>query len=395
MKNNVFQIKIITILAVSIILIVCCPLTFSADQTFLPITSARAEESTYYRVTRPCNLSFPDDHGMHPGYRTEWWYYTGNLKAHTGEKFGFQMTIFRSQISPPGAEKNWPSPASQWRSQNIFLGHAAVSNLTAHQHIFDEQWSREMDGIAGVSQNESGTTRIYLNKWSIMIDEKRHNVRVQSNQFAFDLKMRSLKPAVLHGDQGYSRKGELDESASCYYSFSRLMTDGTLVYKDQTYTVSGYSWMDHEFSTAPLQKNIIGWDWFSLQFSDNTELMVFLLRQAEKSHHPASSGSYIYADGTKKHLTHKDFNIKVLDTWKSPQSGAGYPSKWQLSISDMDMEITLASNIKNQEMMTSESTDVIYWEGSVAINGHKGPQGISGFGYVELTGYNQKFDAPL
>ena len=395
MKNNVFKIKIITILAVSIILIVCCPLTFSANQPFFPITSARADETTYYHVTRPCNLSFPDDHGMHPGYRTEWWYYTGNLRASTGEKFGFQMTIFRSQISPPGAEKNWPNPASQWRSQNIFLGHAAVSNITEQKHIFDEQWCREMIGIAGVSQNKSGTTRIYLKNWLIVIDEKRHKIRVQSNQFAFDLKMRSLKPVVLHGDRGYSRKGELDENASCYYSYSRLMTDGTLVYKDQTYAVSGSSWMDHEFSTAPLQKNIVGWDWFSLQFSDNTELMVFLLRQTEKSIHPASSGSYIDEDGTKKQLTHKDFKIKVLDNWRSPQSGASYPSKWQLFISDMDMIITITSNINNQEMVTSESTDVIYWEGSVAITGYKRSHDISGVGYVELTGYNRRFDAPL
>jgi predicted secreted hydrolase len=388
-------VKIITILAFSIILSVCYPLALVADKLFIPTTSPKAEESTYYRVTRPCNLSFPYDHGMHPGYRTEWWYYTGNLKADTGEKFGFQMTVFRSQISPPGAEKNWPNPASQWRSQNLFIGHAAVSNIAGNKHIFDEKWCRGMNGIAGVSQNPSGLTRIYLKNWSIFIDEKLHHVQVQSNQFAFDLKMVPLKPAVLHGDQGYSRKGKLDESASCYYSFSRLMTDGSLVYKDQTYAVSGSSWMDHEFSTAPLQKNIVGWDWFSLQFSDNTELMVFLLRQAEKSIHPASSGSYIDEDGTKKQLTHNDFKIKVLDNWRSPQSGASYPSKWQLFISDMDMIITITSNINNQEMVTSESTDVIYWEGSVAISGHKGSHNISGVGYVELTGYNRRFDAPL
>ena len=387
--------KFITILTGSIIIGVSYPSMLPADQPIMGDTSAKADESTYYRVTGPCNLSFPHDHGMHPGYRTEWWYYTGNLQANTGEKFGFQMTVFRSQISPPDAEKKWPNPASKWRSQNIFLGHAAVSNLTEQKHIFAEQLSRGMDDLAGVSQNSLGSTRIYLKNWSITIDEKHHTLKAQSDRFAINLKMLPLKPMVLHGDRGYSRKGEHDESASCYYSYTRLMTDGTLVYKGQTYAVAGNSWMDHEFSTAPLQKNIIGWDWFSLQFSDNTELMVFLLRRAEKSPHPASSGSYIYEDGAKRHLNHKDLKVKVLDTWKSPRSGAIYPSKWQLLISDIDMKVTILSNIDNQEMMTSESTDVIYWEGSVAITGYKGLHSVSGSGYVELTGYDKKFDAPL
>ena len=39
--------------------------------------------------------SFPQDHGSHPEYKTEWWYYVGHLKAASGESFGYQLTFFR------------------------------------------------------------------------------------------------------------------------------------------------------------------------------------------------------------------------------------------------------------------------------------------------------------
>jgi predicted secreted hydrolase len=153
--------------------------------------------------------------------------------------------------------------------------------------------------------------------------------------------------------------------------------------------------MDHEFSTAPLESGLSGWDWFSLQLSDHTEVMIYLLRDATGGLGPASSGTYIDGRGNSIHLSKNDFAIDVLDTWKSPDSHATYPSRWRLKLFSMDLDVTIHPNLKNQEMKTPESTGVTYWEGSVSIAGSKNRKPVIGVGYVELTGYAGKFDAPM
>ena len=112
----------------------------------LLISSALCEEG-FRSVTGPCNMTFPRDHGAHPGFRTEWWYYTGNLKHKNGKRFGFQLTFFRSQISPMDAEKTWPIPMSAWRTQQIYLGHAAITDINGKQHIQAETAARGALGM--------------------------------------------------------------------------------------------------------------------------------------------------------------------------------------------------------------------------------------------------------
>jgi predicted secreted hydrolase len=150
--------------------------------------------------------------------------------------------------------------------------------------------------------------------------------------------------------------------------------------------------MDHEFSTAPLEPGTVGWDWFSIQLADQTEIMIFLLRKEDGGLNPASSGSYIDASGALRHLDRNYFEINVLDTWKSHTSAAVYPCEWQIKIPLLGIDIRAASNLPDQEMRTAGSTGVVYWEGSVGVKGTKGGNPIDGNGYVELTGYAGPMD---
>ncbi len=353
-----------------------------------------SSEEGFKSVTGPCNLTFPNDHGPHPGYRTEWWYYTGNLNTEAGDRFGFQLTFFRSQISPVGAKKTWPSPASAWRTQQIYLGHAAITDINGKQHLQAEEVARGALGIAGAQQRKD-RTEIFLKNWSTRIEKNDHQITAQTDNFSLNLHLTPLKPVVLHGAKGYSRKGSTPEKASCYYSYTRFNTKGSLRVRDKSYSVKGLSWMDHEFSTAPLEPGLAGWDWFSLQLSDHTEIMVFLLRDMKGELSPASSGTFIDAKGNSIHIPRKDFHIKVLDTWKSPTSHAVYPSRWRLRVFPINLDVTVIPNLENQEMQTPDSTGVTYWEGSVSITGTRNKDSITGSGYVELTGYAGKFDAPI
>jgi predicted secreted hydrolase len=344
----------------------------------------------YRSVAGPCNLTFPDDHGAHPGYRVEWWYYTGNLKAPSGERFGFQLTFFRVQPDPPGVEQSWPDRPSAWRTQQLYLAHTALSDLERSQFYYEAKTSRGAVGRAGTEQN-LGASRVFVGNWSANIDTARHHLQAHTERFTLDLACRPVKPPVLHGDRGYSRKGELPEEASCYYSFTRLETSGTLSVQGTTFPVQGSSWMDHEFSTAPLAKDILGWDWFSIQLSNNMELMIYLLRQPKDGHHPASSGTLISAPGRSRHLTKNDFSVETLNHWKSGRTGARYPSRWRIRVNSEDIELRVRSNLKDQELVTQATTRIVYWEGSVAVSGRVADNAVEGVGYVEMTGYAAPF----
>ena len=348
----------------------------------------------YLAVTGPCRLAFPADHGAHPGYRTEWWYYTGNLTTPDGRPFGFQVTVFRRQIGPTNDRRSWPDPSSAWRTQQLYLGHIALSDISGRQHLFAEDMSRGALGLAGVIQTGVDTA-VFLKSWKIDIGPRAQRLQAATEAFAIDLDLVPLKSPVLHGDQGYSRKGDTAERASCYYSFTRLKTEGTLRLHDRELAVSGLSWMDHEFSSAALQPGIVGWDWFSLQLDNGTELMLYRLRQKDGQPNPASSGTLVDAEETTRHLSADDVKLTVLKYWQSPRSGGRYPAAWQVTVPSAELSLSIVPNLANQEMRTPGSTAVTYWEGSVSITGEMGGRPVKGMGYVELTGYAQAFEQPL
>jgi len=220
-------------------------------------------------------------------------------------------------------------------------------------------------------------------------------LKVLTGEFSFELNFKPAKPPVLHGDSGYSLKGSTPERASCYYSFTRLAGQGSITIGGNTVAVSGSAWMDHEFSTAVLEPGITGWDWFSLQLSDDTEVMVFLLRTETGRVHAASSGTYIDTSGIARRIANAEINVAVLDTWKSKASAARYPARWRMQIPPLSIDVRITANLPDQEMRTLGSSGVTYWEGSVSIDGVKNKQPVKGQGYVELTGYAGAFDAPL
>lgn len=356
---------------------------------------ALAEEpSGFLSITAPCNLEFPKDHGAHPGYRTEWWYYTGNLHSENGDLFGFQLTFFRRQISPPGADRAWPNPPSAWRTQQIYSAHAAVSDVAGRRHFQTESVCREALSMAGVLHNPPETV-VYLKSWSARISPGIQVLKVDADKFAYELTLRPAKPPVLHGRAGYSLKGSSPQNASCYYSYTRHEVDGTLTIGEKTFAVNGQGWMDHEFGTSFLEPGIKGWDWFSLQLSDRTEIMLFLLRTADGGISSVSGGTFVDPEGKTRAVAKDEFAVTILDTWKSPHSKAVYPSRWRLRVLPYSLDITVFSNLADQEMNTSMSTGVIYWEGSVSIRGIQNENPISGQGYVELTGYAEDFDVPM
>lgn len=362
----------------------CLPMIFLGLSSFV-------HAADYRSVTGPCDFVFPADHGAHPDFRTEWWYYTGNVFAPSRNPFGFQLTFFRSQIAEPGSEQTWPQNPSVWRTKDLFLAHSALSDLERKRFYHDERVARGAAGLAGVTQDHEAT-RIFMGDWSAVIDSGTHRLQASARDFALDLSCRAVKPLAAHGTRGYSLKGKKPESASCYYSFTRLEAEGSITLHGMPIFVWGTAWMDHEFSSAPLEDDLEGWDWFSLQLDDRTELMIYLLRQKTAGNSPSSSGTFIKATGEAVGLSHKDFQVEVLERWKSFRSGAAYPSRWRIRVIPLRLELSVVPNLLDQELITEKSTRVTYWEGSVSVSGRSAENPVSGVGYVEMTGYAKPFN---
>lgn len=353
--------------------------------------SAAADLSGFARATAPRPITFPADHGPHADYQTEWWYYTGNLAAADGRRFGFQLTFFRRALAPPA---DLPQRSSDWAAGQVYMAHFAVSDIASNHYQAFERLDRGAAGLAGA---QADPYRVWLEDWQAVQTDADPSacprpdavlcaVRLQAakDNVAIDLALIDAAGPSLQGDQGFSRKGGDAGQASYYYSLTRLETSGEVSVNGQRYTVSGLSWMDHEWSTSYLSKDQAGWDWFSIQLDGGGQLMVFQLHQADGSVDPFSSGLWVEPDGSTRRLRREDFQIQVTDTWKSPHTGATYPAGWTVAIPAVGLSLQIHPLMADQELNFSYS----YWEGAAAISGSRNGAAVSGHGYVELTGYS-------
>jgi len=337
---------------------------------------------TYQLALPGRTLSFPADHFSHPDFRTEWWYYTGHLETEGSKRYGYQVTFFRF-----GLRDRQKETKEQPRFSELYMAHFALSDIAHRRFFFRERINRGYGNKAGAATDRY---QVWNEDWKVEGDEKNHRIQVAILGTELRLSLRSLKPPVLHGHNGLSQKGEGEGRASYYYSLTRMQTEGELTIGGHKEKVRGLSWMDHEFGSNQLREDQVGWDWFSIQLDNQTELMLYLMRRKDGSVDPYSSGTLVDASGLTKHLTLKDFRIEALDRWKSPESRANYPMNWNVAIPTEEIELHIAPVFAQQELITKRSTRVTYWEGAVGINGKSRGKPVTGSGYVEMTGYAGK-----
>jgi predicted secreted hydrolase len=386
----------------------------------LPVPTLADETTLWKQAIAPRIWQFPLDNGVHQEYRTEWWYFTGNLADGKGNRYGYELTFFRegmrrdrpdpndvgppktsypthsdrrdpSDVGPPKtshpAHSDRRDPSDVWSVRDIYLAHFAVTDVSGRRFTADDRVSRTGPGIAGSAADR---LLVWLRDWSAKEEAGgRMLLRAKGRGTELSIELTPLKPPVVHGQGGVSRKGDLPGQASYYASYSNLGTRGSLRTPGGTgaVEVTGVSWFDHEFGSGQLALGQAGWDWFSLHMSDGRELMIYALRRTDGSVEPASSGTIVNRSGSHKHLTLTQIKVEVLDRWRSSKSGAAYPSRWRIRVPSEGLDLAVRPVLPDQELLTPETTGVTYWEGAVEGTGLSANRPVTCRGYIELTGY--------
>jgi predicted secreted hydrolase len=353
-----------------------------------------AAQAPPFRQARPgYRFDFPRDHFAHPEFQTEWWYYTGNLRTADGRRFGFELTFFRQAAGEraPAAVAALPGDArvaadrSPWDIGDVYLAHFAVSDVDGRRFYQDERVNRAGPGLAGA---DAATGTVWNGNWAANIDGNRHRLEAVSAAFRLRLDLASRKAPVINGVDGVSQKGEDSGQASHYVSLTRLLGRGRLVIGSRAFDVDASAWMDHEFFTSQLGRDQRGWDWMGLQLDDNSELLIYRLRRADGTADRFSSGTLVGADGRTVHLRAEEFSLAPLDErWSSPDTRATYPVAWRVTIPSRRIELTIRAPLVSQEIVARSGLTPSYWEGAVTVTGSRDGAGLTGVGYLEMTGY--------
>jgi predicted secreted hydrolase len=351
-----------------------------------------AAAAGFARADQPRSFRFPDDLGPHPDFRSEWWYLTLNLTDSDGQPVGVQFTVFRQALVPPAARQ---ADANPWRIEDAWLGHLAVTDGATGRHVAAERLARGHPALAGATARPFA---VWLDGWRLAETESAGaggaqigtaggrpgpatwTLRARTDRVVVALDLVALKPPVLQGEAGLSRKGP--GQASYYFSVPRLAASGAVTVDGATRRVQGRGWFDREWSTSVLGLDQIGWDWFGLHLDNGEDLMAFRLRRRDGARDPHDHGTWVARDGRATPLGPKDFTLTPLAYWRDAV-GVEWPVAWRLTRTrPSGVETLTIVAVQNAQRM---DTLITYWEGLVRVQDADGRP--VGAGYMELTGY--------
>jgi predicted secreted hydrolase len=315
-----------------------------------------------WKIAEPgWRYEFPRDHHAHPDFKTEWWYFTGNLNDESGRRLGYELTFFRQGIRPP-SERN--AAASRFIVDDLRFAHFTVTDAAGKMFLFHQKASRSSFGEAGF---DAGDRLAWIDSWNLRMNaDGLFELTANATDARVQLHLLPLKQPVVHGADGISQKAAGKGHASHYYSITRLQTTGTVRVKSDNFVVTGESWFDHEWASNQLAPGQAGWNWLSAQFEDKTELMLYQIRLTNGAIDPISSGTFVRADGRSVGLTRTDLQMTPEAFWKSKTTNANYPIGWRVAVPKEQLEFTIHPALPNQELVLDP---IIYWEGAFDLVG--------------------------
>ena len=335
-------------------------------------------------------VELPRDLFAHRNAQTEWWYYTGHAETDSGNRFGFELVFFKRRTD---LDKFGVVPL-RLLGNPIYFAHFAVTDHQYKKFRYSHRKSSNgwFDYPASASEKHF---HLRLGDWSFRESHGNHVLRASiGDKITFEATLKPKKKLILNGadKNGVSLKDKGE--ASRYFSYSRMEMEGDIVWHGETEHFKGSAWMDREFGTWTSTENQKGWDWFSIQLEDETELMCYQLRNSSNGISPYSRGVFVKQNEEYIPLSNKEFKIKPTGFWKSPRTKATYPSGWKIKVPKFNLDLNITPILEDQELDTRGTTMIVYWEGDCQVSGKSDGEKINGNAYVELVGYDRSHDNP-
>ena len=350
-------------------------------KTLLPCFLALACVAADWRIAAPgLRYEFPRDHHVHENFKTEWWYFTGNLSTASGGRYGYELTFFRQGIRPP---EERGATTSRFVVGDLKFAHFTVTDPAGRKFLFDQKTSRGSFGEAGFG---AGERLAWIDGWEL---ETAAGRRVRSRR-ADDRREAEIASRPAESADDPRRQRDQRES---HRPGSRLLLLFYHPARDDRRAAARGSSASRRRATAGSTTNgpptnslpgQAGWNWVSAQFDDGSELMLYQMRLTNGTVDAVSSGTFVRADGSSISLTSADFQMSPTAFWKSSATGANYPISWKVAVPQEHLAFTIAPMLSNQELVLAP---IVYWEGAFDIEGSHAGHRIGGQGYLELTGY--------
>ncbi|HEX7958178.1 MAG TPA: lipocalin family protein [Pyrinomonadaceae bacterium] len=346
--------------------------------------------STLRDGTEHAGVVLPRDLYAHAQAQTEWWYYTGHVETDAGRRLGFELVFFKRRTD---LDRFGVVPL-RLIGNPLYLAHFAVTDESRGTFRYDHR--KSANGLFDPpARADSRRLYLRLGDWTVREAHGLHLLRATlGDDLIFEAALRPAKPAALNGRESVGVSFKDHGEASRYFSYTRMAAEGDITARGVTEHFRGSAWMDREFGTWATTDGQKGWDWFSIQFDDETELMVYHIRDRRGRPTSFSSGTFMDAEGQRTHLAREDFEVEVTDRWRSPHTGATYPSGWRLRVPRLGVDVSVKPALKDQELDTRGTTMIVYWEGACAVEGTRGGKQVEGRAYVELVGYDRSHESP-
>ncbi|TWU39685.1 lipocalin family protein [Novipirellula artificiosorum] len=310
---------------------------------------------------------------------SEWWYYNGHL-SDSDRRLTFHVAFFRQRTDSVRV--------GRWLPLRLFGTHYWCAHFSLMDLQTGESWFTHRRSLWWHGRAERDRFKVRLGRWSIEGDCASQRLRIGPTNMHLDLHLSIRKSASLHGDQGRFHKHP--EQECFYFSFSKIDAHGFLKLNDKELPVQGTCWMDREYGSVTMAQTLRGWDWFCLQLDDGRELLIYVLRSRQPSNLPPYYASLIDQGGKAQFIPIGGCNVIVESQWTNPATRNTYPSKWRIELPSLAMVLQVQPLLQEHEIDTRGSTNVLFWEGPVAVSGTEEGQCIQGRGFVELVGYDSE-----
>ena len=304
--------------------------------------------------------SFEEEWGMHRGI-SEWWYATGYLTDEdSGEMFSFQYTLTHTKI----------------KALQPFVIMLALTDFSTGEHHYSQNvkfFSRDIQ-IDGETVRFGETACLHRSPEGMRLT-------ASHRAFQLDLEMEPGKGAFWHCDNGMLQMGiPGDDNNTLYFSYPNLPTQGVLTLNGKRRRVSGKSWFDKQggpFDPTDIRTH---WEWFSLRFFDDEEMMLFTFPQDGYY-----DGTYIPRAGGAQRLQ----NYQIRPTDFITAGGNRFANGWELSLPG------LKDGFYTVRPLLPGKINLAYFEQLCGVWNAQGEQ--KGLAFAELLPgvYNTKIKASL